>query len=207
MVSESKTLERRGLAKGLRFWLDFLLALLLVAAIVVIIVWPILSWAGHEAYEITVPVSVDRDALSPPGAHDGWSLAETRGKLKYLPATFAPKLMYWLLSVVGVILLGYGILLLRRVLSTTGRGFPFHPDNPKRLNRLGWLIVSTSLLATVAEFLAGRWALSDPELAGLPLSPLLDLDQGWLFVGLLVLVLAAIWKEAVRTAEDQSLTV
>jgi hypothetical protein len=207
MVSESETLERRGLAKGLRVWLDILLVIVLLATVAITVVWPLLSWAGQEAYEVTVPVSVDRDALSSPGGHGGVSLADTRGQLKYLPETFFPKLVFWLISVVAVAVLIYGILLLRRVLSTTARGSPFHPDNPRRLNRLGWLIVATSLVATVAEFLAGRWVLSDPELAGLPLSPLLKFDQGWLFVGLLVLVLAAIWKEAVRMAEDQSLTV
>ena len=67
--------------------------------------------------------------------------------------------------------------------------------------------MSTSLATTVIQFLAGRWALSEPELAGLPFSPIVKLDQGWIFVGLLILVLAAIWQEAVRMAEEQSLTV
>jgi hypothetical protein len=207
MVPKSDTLERRGLARGLRIWLDLLLVILLLAAITVVIIWPVLSWAGHESYQITVPVSIDKDALSPTGEYGGLSLQETRGKLKYLPDTFAPKLVFWFVSVVGVAVLAYGLILLRRLLAETGRGLPFHPDNPRRLNHLGWLIVSTSLAATVAEFLAGRWILSNPELSGLPVSPLLKIDQGWIFVGLLILVLAAIWKEAVRMAEDQSLTV
>ncbi|MGD2122002.1 MAG: DUF2975 domain-containing protein [Gemmatimonadota bacterium] len=207
MVSELKTLGRRGLARGLRIWLDVLLGILLLAAVTIIVVWPLLSWAGHETYHITVPVTVDQTALIPPGEYEGLSLAETMGELEYVPETLPPKLAFWAFSVVVFVVILYGLLLLRRILATTAQGFPFHPENPKRLNHLGWLILVSTVLAAAAEFWGGVWALSNPKLAELPLSPSIQLDQAWLFFGLLVLVLAAIWKEAVRMAEDQSLTV
>ncbi|MBT8396658.1 MAG: DUF2975 domain-containing protein [Gemmatimonadetes bacterium] len=207
MVSKSETLERRGLAKGLRVWLDLLTVLVLLAGVALIVVWPILVWTGTEAYEITVPVTIHESAIFPQGAPEGLSLVESMGELKFTPETFGPKLLYWVLSLAVVTILVYGILLLRRILTTTAAGSPFHPSNPKRLNELGWLIVSTSLLASATVYLAGRWVLSSPRFEGLPVSPLFDLGQGGIFTGLLVLVLAAIWKEAVRMAEDQALTV
>ena len=207
MARKSDTLERRGLAKGLKVWLDLLLGLVLLAGIALIVVWPALVWAGHEVYQVTIPVSIDNDAIFPAGDHEALSLVETMGELKFVPDHFGPKLLYWIVSVLAVTVFVYGLLLLRRILATTARGFPFHPTNPRRMNQLGWLIVSTSLLATFAHFWAGKWALSDPRFAELPLSASVQLDQGWLFFGLLVLVLAAIWKEAVRMAEDQALTV
>lgn len=207
MVGKSDTLERRGLAKGLRVWLDLLLGLVLLAGIAIIVVWPVLVWTGQEVYQVTIPVSIGEEAFSPPETPEGLSLIETRGELKFVPDRFGPKLLYWIVSVLAVTVFLYGILLLRRILATTARGFPFHPSNPRRLNQLGWLIVSTSLLATIGQFWAGKWALSNPRFAELPLSASFQLDQGWLFFGLLVLVLASIWKEAVRMAEDQSLTV
>ena len=207
MVSESRTLERRGLAKGLRLWLDLILVLVCLAGIALVVVWPILVWAGHEVYQITIPVTIHEDAIFPRGMPEGLSLVETMGELKFIPESLSPKFLYWVLSVVVISILVYGILLLRRILRTAGEGFPFHPSNPKRLNELGWLIIVTSLAATFAGYLAGRWALSKPEFADLPLSPYLGFGQGSIFTGLLVLVLAAIWKEAVRMAEDQALTV
>jgi hypothetical protein len=207
MAPKSDALERRGLAKGLRVFLDLILGLILLAGIALIVVRPVLVWTGHEVYQVTIPVTISEDAIVLPMGSEGLSLIETRGELKFVPDHFVPKLVYWILTVVVVTIFVYGILLLRRILATTAKGFPFHPLNPRRLSDLGWIIVSTSLLATAAEFLAGRWALSNPRFENLPLSPIFDLGQGWIFTGLLVLVLAAIWKEAVRMAEEQSLTV
>jgi len=207
MVPMSDTLERRGLAKGLRVWLDLLLGLVLLAGIALIIVWPVLVWTGQEVYQVRIPVSIDDSSVFPPGEYEGLSLVKTMGELKFVPENFGPKLLYWIVSVVAIAVLVYGLLLLRRILTTAARGFPFHPSNPRRMNHLGWLIVSTTVLATICQFWAGTWALSNPRFAELPLSASVQLDQGWLFFGLLVLVLASIWKEAVRMAEDQSLTV
>ena len=56
MIQESKTLERRRLAKGLKIWLDIIFYLGLVAGFIVLVLGPIASLTGHEVYEITVPV-------------------------------------------------------------------------------------------------------------------------------------------------------
>jgi hypothetical protein len=101
----------------------------------------------------------------------------------------------------------YGLWLVRKILATTAEGFPFHPANPRRLNHLGWVIVATALAATVSQFVFGRWALAQLGSPDLPISSMWDLDQGWLICGLLILVLASVWKQAVQMAEDQSLTV
>jgi hypothetical protein len=52
-----------------------------------------------------------------------------------------------------------------------------------------------------------RWTLARVEVTTVPLSPPMEIHTEWILCGLLVLVLAAIWKEAVQMAEEQSLTV
>jgi hypothetical protein len=207
IMQESKTLERRGLAKGLKVWLDVFFYLLILAAVVVIILWPILSVAGEDQYKITVPVGISEEALLPPGGVDGVTLDEARAELKFSQSEFGPNAAFWALSVVFAAAAIYGLFLLRRILATTAAGFPFHPENPRRLNHLGWIIVATSFLATVSEFLFGRWALSRLDRANLPLFPTFQVYGEWILCGLLILVLASIWKQAVQMAEEQSLTV
>lgn len=97
--------------------------------------------------------------------------------------------------------------LLRRILDTTAGGRPFHPYNPRRLRALGWIILGTAFSSSLLHYLESRWALSRVEVVTIPLSPVVELHEGWIVCGLLVLILAAIWREAVAMAEEQALAV
>lgn len=101
----------------------------------------------------------------------------------------------------------WALVLLRRILGEAARGQPFHPLNPRRFSLLGWIILCAALLGSLCQYLASRWALSKVEVTSLTLSPLVDFHAGWIVCGLLVLLLAAIWNDAVQIAEEQSLTV
>jgi hypothetical protein len=245
MTGESKTLERRGLAKGIKVWLDVLFFLTLLAGGLVVIVGPLVSLTGQDEFKLTVPVTVGKGAfyysktrgqfstrevsveamegssISPdegrrPDPFNPWqdvslapgfTLTGAQGKLLFLPPGIGAGILYWSLSLLLVGALAYGLLLLRQILSTTVEGFPFHPRNPRRLNHLGWIVVASSIFATVSQFLFGRWALSYLGDSDLLLFPSLVFHEEWFTCGLLILVLAAIWKEAVRISEEQSLTV
>ena len=246
MIEESKTLERRRLAKGLKVWLDILLFLTLLASGLLLVLLPVSSLTGKGDFKLSIPVEIGKGAFqysrslevdrstreistrtlesSPPSPEEGgyeanWALLETtaiapgftllrtRGQLRVTPTVMGAGLAFWSLNLFFILALIYGILLLRKILASTVEGFPFHPSNPKRLNQLGWILLGTSFLATVTQFLFGRWALSQLGEAGLPLNPTIEFYEEWLTCGLLVLVLAAIWKEAVRISDEQSLTV
>ena len=245
MTGESKTLERRGLARGLKVWLDLLFILTLVGGGLILIIWPMLSLTGQDEFKLTVPVTVGEGAfhhsdtqterpareesvqamedapaataegsaaiLTNPWGNvsvaPGFTLTRAQGQLLIRPPNMSTGALYWSFTLLLFGALAYGLLLLRRILSTTVEGFPFHPGNPRRLNHLGWIVVATSLFATASQFLFGRWALSHVGDSDIPLSPSLVFYEEWLTCGLLVLVLAAIWKEAVRISEEQSLTV
>jgi len=72
---------------------------------------------------------------------------------------------------------------------------------------LGWIVLATALVATVSEFSFGWWALSLIQNSDLPIHASFEIHGEGIFSGLLALVLASIWKQAVQMAEDQSLTV
>jgi hypothetical protein len=224
-MEESKTLERRSLAKGLKVWIDILFFLVVSAGAVFATMWPIAAWAGHGSFDLTIPVSIGESSLLPihpfelapaipteglpSGAQESrfGSLVKTRGELRFSTSAFGPALVFWASSVVLFCALAFGLLLLRRILATVVEGRPFHPSNPGRLNHLGWIILASSLILPLIQFLFGVWTLPRDQAAGIPLSASLVVQEEWVFCGLLVLLLAAIWKEAVRIAEEQSLTV
>jgi len=225
MTIPNPTLERRGLARGLKVWIDVLLFLSLGAGVVFTVGWPIAAVAGHGRFDLSIPVSIGGTSFRPthplalaetasadilPGRlplSQSPSLVETRGELRLLTSSFEPALVFWIISLVFFLALVLGLLLLRGILRTTADGHPFHPSNPGRLNRLGWIILVASLVIPVIQYLFGVWVLPEPPATEFPISPSLEFQEEWAFCGLLVLLLAAVWKEAVRMAEEQSLTV
>ncbi len=216
MIQESKTIERRGLAKGLKVWVDILFYLSLVGAVIWIAVLPISMLTDQIGDDLRIPVNIEERSLPPvvsspvrlaSAADPEITLTKARGELHFDSVGLWPSLMYWILSLVLFAALVSGLLLLRRILASTIAGYPFDPENPRRLNRLGWILVVTSLLVPVCQFFFSAWALNQVGTGGIIISATPDFSEEWIVGGLLVLVLAAIWKEAVRLAEDQSLTV
>lgn len=63
------------------------------------------------------------------------------------------------------------------------------------------------LAVSLVQYLASRWMLARIEVTTVPFSPLIRISEEWIICGSLALVLASIWKDAARMAEEQSLTV
>ena len=218
MAEESGTLERRGLARGLKICLDILFYIVLAVGILLAGGLTISLFSDYDdGWEIRAPVAVGETSLfsrlpveiemdvSP--AFENPSIWEAQGKLRFLHYSLPLHLGESAASFLTLGILLWAITLLRRILATTAGGHPFDPQNPRRLNTLGWILLLSSVLTSFLQYLASRWILSKVEVTTFPLSPLVQVYKEWILCGLLVLVLAAIWKQAVQMAEDQSLTV
>ncbi|NJD19346.1 MAG: DUF2975 domain-containing protein [Gemmatimonadetes bacterium] len=218
MVAQLEGLQRRGLARGLKVSLDVLFYLALLVGVLLIVSLPISAFTDYdEGWDANFPVAVGSGALYPelhvdvseatwPGLQNA-RIEGARGKLRFLHHSLpthlgmaAPSLLFW-----GVFL--WSLMLLRRILADTARGRPFAPANPQRLNVLGWIILAASIGSSLIEFVSSRWVLSKVEVTTVPLSPSFPVHAGWAVCGLLVLLLAGIWRMAVRMSEDQALTV
>jgi hypothetical protein len=218
MIGGSRSLERRKLARGLKVFLDILFYLTLLVAVMLVVSVPVGLFTDYdEGWDLIVPVTVGEGSFftrsmslefqpHPPPEIE-WVRLEGQGHLHLFHHNKALALARagTYLVTFGVIL--WALVLLRRILAATAGGQPFHPHNPRRLNLLGWIIFCATLLGSLYQYLASRWALSTVEVTSLTLSPHGEFHEGWIVCGLLVLVLAAIWKEAVQIAEEQSLTV
>jgi hypothetical protein len=215
---DAGTLDRRRLAKSLKILLDVLFYLVILVGVLLLLSLPTSLSSGYrDGWDLTLPVAIGEGSLSPrlqveitqesPPLFEYSRIADGKGLLHlfhHQRSLFLLNAAFYLLL---FLVLLWGIHLLRRILATTAGGRPFDPTNPRRMSMLGWLIVAASLLATLLRYLASRWALSKVTATSIPLAPMVHFDKEWIFCGLLVLVLAGIWKQAVQIAEEQSLTV
>lgn len=208
MNESVRELERRGLARSLSVFLTALFFLIVAAGVLRVIGLSISALTDYDdGWEFDVPVAIGEGSFYPrlpvevaeDTASAFLSKGISRGQGKWilhhysLPIHVGGEAIHLLLY--GALL--WGITLLRRVLSTAAGGRPFDRLNPRRLNTLGWIILLSSALASTLQYLVSKWVLSGFEPASVPLSPSIDIHQEWILCGLLVMVLAAIWNEAV----------
>jgi len=218
MSEDEKGLERRGLARGLKVFLDVLFFLVLFVGTLLLVSLPISAFTDYdEGWDANFPVAVGEGRLYPTlpvqVVETGWPglenarVTRARGEMRFLHHSLPTHLAFAgvYLLYLGVFL--WGVTLLRRILAATAGGQPFHPLNVRRLNTLGWIIVVAAILTSALEYLASRWVLSRMDVATIPLSPSLQVHMGWIICGFMVLILAGIWRAAVQMAEDQALTV
>ena len=211
-------LERRKLARGLKIFLDVFVVLILLAAVLRVIGLSISAFTAYDdGWEFDVPVAVGEGSFytrlpvesvhgAGPALISRW-VSQARGRLIFHHDSLPLHLGGEALALFFYGALIWGITMLRRILATTAAGCPFDRLNPRRLNTLGWIIVVSVAVASLLQYLVSRWVLSRFESVTVPLAPSIDANLEWLMCGLVVLVLAAIWREAVLMAEEQSLTV
>jgi len=216
-MDPSMPMERRGLAQGLKTFVGVLILLVFLSGGLMALWLPASALLGGRGDFLSVPVAVgdgsllsvvslDVEGTSLPNATE-FRLVKGRGELRFRTSDPVYLLGHAGAMVISLSVILVGLVLLRQVLAATAAGTPFHPANPRRLHLLGLVILAGSVGGSVLEFLSARWILTRIQVESPPLSPPIHVPGGWIFCGLLVLVLAAVWKEAVEIARDQSLTV
>lgn len=207
------------LRKGLKVWADLVFfggaaAFLVIFVLGIIASLPVV---GSEEWVVAVPVAIGEGTLRPvltlPAGQDpGSGLSEVRivdagGELRVnslRPGLFLGSLtFYWAALLIAL----WVVFLLRRILIKTYQGEPFNPRNVRDLALMGWITLVASAVGPFLEFGFSRWILGQVEVTGIALSAPFNPRLGGILFGLLLLLLAGVWKEAVRMAEEQSLTV
>lgn len=218
MTEEIGMPDRRKLARGLKILLDVVFYLILLVGVFLVVSLPVSISSGYRGgWDLIVPVGIGEGSLSPrlaleiaPHPQALFEVARIRdgnGDLHLFHHNLPLHLLNSAVLMLFLAVFLWAISLLRRILATTAGGLPFEPSNPRRLNLLGWIIIAASVLRSVLHYLASRWVLTQVDIVSTPISPVIQSNKEWLVCGLLVLVLAAIWKQAVQMAEEQALTV
>jgi hypothetical protein len=209
-----RALGKRSVASLLTILLNvgwFISGLLLLLSIALLIVSP---WVGTPGIDVDLelPVSI---ALNPQ-AHRvsapslgiaSAELRDVRGSLRFLPlrpafvAGTAVALMLWMACTLWVI--GQ----LRAVFRTLTAGRPFVAANATRIRRIAWVVIAGEVLRAGLEFSGNRYVMRHFSAEGLQFDARLDVDFFVIVYGLVILVIAEVFRLGSRLDEEQSLTV
>ncbi len=174
---------------------------------------------------VTAPVTFTLDTPNEIlGGRPGWGFEfrETRRP----PAPRPPKVQRiagsmrvpvtnrWFIGFNGISLIvilafvAYTLAQLQGVLRTLVRDkTPFVPANAARIRWLGLAVIIGSLFVSAIVFVENTWARANLNLPGVTFDALPTIDFGTIFYGLIILVIAEVFRAGTQLDEDQSLTI
>ena len=120
-----------------------------------------------------------------------------------------PVLAIGLVMLAGIGLLTLAFQFLRKlvaIIDTVGEGSPFVPENAVRLRTMGWLVVAMQGIVLACVPLA-IWLIREIPQARHEISSDFSLDFGSILLALLLFILARVFDQGTRLAEDAEGTV
>ncbi len=217
-----RVLGRRSVASLLTILVNVasgLVALALVLTVVMLVLAPVVQvpvevsagWIGVGT-KMTIPVSFSVDArthrVSAPslGVEDA-QLQDVRGLL-----AFPVRRGAYLYGSVVLLAIMFALALwvlgnLRAVFRTLRDGRPFVRANATRIRTIAWLFIIGELARATMVFFQNYYAMIHFSADGLRFNAPLDLNFTAIIDGLIILVIAEVFRAGTRLDEEQSLTV
>lgn len=96
---------------------------------------------------------------------------------------------------------------LRALFRTLSDGQPFVPANAWRIRRIGWAIIVAELARTAVVWFEGYYAMTHFHAEGFHFAAQTELNLFVIVNGLILLVIAEVFRTGTRLDEEQSLTV
>ncbi|MGE5549600.1 MAG: DUF2975 domain-containing protein [Bacteroidota bacterium] len=96
---------------------------------------------------------------------------------------------------------------LRKVFATLRAGTPFNLENAKRIRAIGLICIGGSFLQSLVSFLVGYLLMNNVIIKGVEVNAKGGSFMGGIFIGLVILVLAEIFRHGAALQEEQNLTV
>jgi hypothetical protein len=103
----------------------------------------------------------------------------------------------------------FGLWHLRRLFMSLSQGDTFTEQNADSIRMLGYVVIAWNVIWPALQYSGGRLMLEDIafNVPGIRLYPSFELDIAGIFVGLAILVLSGVLREAVLIKQDQELTI
>jgi Protein of unknown function (DUF2975) len=153
-------------------------------------------------------VTVDEGRIAAPSIGiERAELRDLRGSLRF-PIQRGPLFILnglLLILAVGVVL--WLTTELQRVLRTVRDGKPFAPSNATRVRRIAWVVIAGEFVRATIVYLENSYAATHFTAEGLRFTARPDLSVLAIVEGLIILVIAEVFRVGTRLDEDQSLTV
>lgn len=167
--------------------------------------------AGPRA-AMSIPVSLTLDpaanhVAAPSLGVDNAELQALHGALRFQPRR-GPLFAAMFVIVIGSLLLLLWVLdQLRGLFRTLRDGRPFAPANATRVRRIAWAIIVGELARSAIVFFENYYAMTHFSAAGLTFEARPHLNGFALINGVIILVIAEVFREGTRLDEDRSLTI
>jgi Protein of unknown function (DUF2975). len=209
-----KALGKRSVASFLAILLNVIWYVVAIGTVLMACVAVAALAADVRKFQMDLPVSfsVNNQILSSDLAQPGGEAARVknvraRGSLTFAPpsgtflATTAATLA--VLFALGLWVLGH----LRAVFRTLRQGRPFVPANATRIRWIGYAVILAEVVRTAVVFVANSYAMTHFAAAGLRFDARPDFHLLAVVHGLIILVIAEVFRAGTQLDEDQSLTV
>lgn len=199
------------LPRFLRGMTTFALGLLItVSVLIVVLVGFLFLSDATEGPDLPVPIqfTIDTDRYSLESADWGeGTLARVTGE-----AQFAEPSIGLAVGAGAAIAAGIGaaflvLILLRRIFTTMRDGTPFLPENVRRIRWLGYIVIAAAVVEQLVTVMLGVVMIDNVTSAGIELNYAFNLNFTAIFLGLIILAIAEVFRYGTNLQSDADLTV
>jgi len=219
-----KAIGRFSIASVLSVVLGFFRFAIAMGMVATAIGLAVLAFAPAPRVTVTVPVSFRLDNASPIRGQTGFGfnfltetdLAREEGKSRVdhvggaLRIPDASKRVIAFNALVLMAILAFAAFVvdqLRAVLRTLIHGNPFVPDNARRIQRIGLAVIVGEIARAALVFVENYYAMTQVSIAGLTFDDWPRLSFTTIGYGLIILIIAEVFRTGTRLEEEQSLTI
>ena len=208
-----KTMGKRSVSSFLAVLVEVSWFAVAIGAVLMVCLSFVPLFADVRQFDMDLPVSfsVDAQAVHASAAIGGESVqvrkAHGRGSLTFPPPGGAFFSATTLSLAVLLALLLWALGQVRAVFRTLRAGQPFAPANAGRIRWIGYAVIAGELARTAVVFVANSYAMRHFTVAGLHFNAWPDVNLLAIVHGLIILVIAEVFRMGARLDEDQSLTV
>src|SRR6266498_535041 len=170
------------------------------------------SVEAGPAVTMSIPVSFNADprthgVTAPALGIEHAQLSVLRGALRF-PARKVPLFWATLVIVIGSLALMLWVIgQLRDLFRTLRDGQPFVPANAVRVRRIAWAVIVGEFARSAVVFFENYYAMTHFSAAGLTFDARPHVNVFAIVNGVIILVIAEVFREGTRLDEDRSLTI
>jgi len=185
------------------------LALVLALTMVLVTVSPFFPIGNAQ---VSVPVSFSVDPQTVPMTSPSLNVERAQIRGAHAELLFRPAGRLFLAApagvIVGMVVLAILVLdQLRAVFRTLRDGRPFVPANATRIRRIAYAVIGAELARAAVVWTSHRYVAARFAAAGLRFDARPELNILALVAGLIILVIAEVFRVGTRLDEEQSLTI
>jgi hypothetical protein len=209
-----KTMGRRSVASFVAALINIGWYSAMVLLALSVCVLAIAPWVDPPRIEVDleVPVAFRIDTAThpvtaSPSGVERVHLENAHGSLLFSPRSGVEVAGFAVPLVAVLALVMWGLAQLRAVFRTLRAGHPFVAANAIRIRRIAYAVILGELVRSAGAYLGMRYAMTHFVIQGLRLQMRWDLSIVAIIAGLIIFVIAEVFREGTRLDEEQSLTV